>query len=75
MLDKVNKKISYIEIGLTSSDNLYTIENEKKRKYYLLANELKFIYKCKNKIIPIDLTWDELKTIYHKQYLKKKGFS
>ncbi|EQB60944.1 hypothetical protein NAPIS_ORF01489 [Vairimorpha apis BRL 01] len=71
-LNGLNKKISYIEIRLTSSDNLYTIENEKKRKYYLLANELKFIYKCKNKIIPIDLTWDELKTIYHKQYLKIK---
>ena len=56
-----------IEIGITNQDLLQEVENEKKRKYDLLANELGLMYKCKTKIIPFVLTWDGVVTIHHKE--------
>ncbi|KAL4713368.1 hypothetical protein ACJJTC_016836 [Scirpophaga incertulas] len=49
------------------------VENEKSRKYDLIANELSLIYKCKVKIIPYVITWDGLATKYHKKYRKEIG--
>ena len=66
--DKKRKEIILIEIGITNQDLLQVVENEKKRKYDLLANELGLIYKCRTKIIPYVLTWDGVVTIYHKRY-------
>ena len=40
VLGKANKKITLIDVGVTSIDNLYTVKNEKKRIYDLLVNEL-----------------------------------
>ena len=37
------------------------------RKYDLLANELSLIYKCKVKIIPYFMTWDDIVSAYHKK--------
>ena len=52
------------------------MENEKLRKYDILANELSLIYKCKNvKIIPYVLTWDGVVTKFHKHYVKELGIS
>ena len=47
------------------------VENEKLRKYDILANEIGSIYKAKTKIIPYVITWDGLVTKYHKKYLKE----
>ncbi|KAF9742718.1 hypothetical protein NGRA_3614, partial [Nosema granulosis] len=49
---------------------LSVVENEKLRKYDLLANELGLIHKCRIKIIPYVMTWDGVVTNFHKKYLK-----
>ncbi|KAM0687985.1 hypothetical protein COBT_000765 [Conglomerata obtusa] len=59
-----------IEVGVTSGDNLTIVENEKLRKYDILANELGMIYKCKTRIIPYVNTWDGLVTKFHRQYCR-----
>jgi hypothetical protein len=56
--DKKRNKITLIEVGITSQDNLEKVEIDKKRKYELLANELKNLYKCNVEVIPIVQTWD-----------------
>jgi hypothetical protein len=71
--DKVKNEIVIIEIGITSADNLKTVEMEKTRKYELLAKELGLIYKCTTKIIPYVLTWDGLATKCHGSYKKLLG--
>jgi hypothetical protein len=58
VFDKKQKTITIIEVGVTSQDRLQVTETEKLRKYDLLANELKSIYKSKVEIIPIALIWD-----------------
>ena len=66
-----NNVINLIEAGITSIDNLTIVENEKLRKYDILAKELSLIYKCETKIIPYVITWDGVVTQYHKTYLQK----
>ncbi|KAL6120655.1 hypothetical protein NUSPORA_02578 [Nucleospora cyclopteri] len=53
--DKRKNLITLIEVGITSKDNLQTMETEMLIKYDLLANELSLIYKCKVEIIPFVL--------------------
>ena len=50
--DKKKKEITLIEVGITNLDLLTQVENEKTRKYDLVANELSLMYKCKVSIIP-----------------------
>ena len=38
--DKKRRVITIIEVGITSQDQLTIVENEKKRKYDVLANEM-----------------------------------
>ncbi|EQB62390.1 hypothetical protein NAPIS_ORF00032 [Vairimorpha apis BRL 01] len=64
-------KLLIVEVGMTNQDLLTIVENEKLRKYDLLANELGIIYKSKTKIIPYVMTWDGVVTTYHKKYIKK----
>ena len=71
--NKKKKEIMIIEIGITNQDLLNTVENEKMRKYDLLANELSLIYKCKVKIIPYVMTWDGIVSTYHKKYTEIIG--
>lgn len=73
ILDKEKNEITLIEIGITSQENLLTVETEKTRKYDILANELSMIYKCKVKIIPYVMTWEGIVTIYHKKYIEEIG--
>lgn len=73
VLDKVNKTITLIEVGITSQENLQKVETEKLRKYDLLANELGLMYKCKTVIIPYVITWDGLVTQYHRKYVSLLG--
>jgi hypothetical protein len=38
--------MALIEVGITNLDLLTQVENEKSRKYDLIAKELALIYKC-----------------------------
>ncbi len=51
------------------------VENEKTRKYDLVANELALSYKCKVKIIPYVMTWEGLVTKYHNKHRNEIGIS
>ncbi|EQB60318.1 hypothetical protein NAPIS_ORF02095 [Vairimorpha apis BRL 01] len=52
------REILIVEVGITNQDRLSLVENEKLRKYDLLANELDIIHKCKTRIVPYVMTWD-----------------
>ena len=71
--DKKRKEITLIEVGITNLDLLTQVENEKTRKYDLIANEVALSYKCKVKIIPYVMTWDGLVTKYHKKHRSEIG--
>ena len=71
IFDKYKNEIILVEVGITSIDNLNKVENEKLRKYDILANELGLIYKCKTKIVPYVMTWEGVVSKYHKKYLKE----
>ena len=71
--DKKKKQITLIEVGITNLDLLTQVENEKSRKYDLIANELALIYKCKVKIVPYVMTWEGLVTKYHKKHRSEIG--
>ncbi|KAL6120680.1 hypothetical protein NUSPORA_02551 [Nucleospora cyclopteri] len=65
------KTITLIEVGITSQDNLQTLETEKLRMNDLLDIKLSLIYKCKGELIPFVLTWDDVITKFHIIYVKK----
>ncbi|KAF9761292.1 hypothetical protein NGRA_2746 [Nosema granulosis] len=65
IVDKKRKEIIIIEVEITNLDLLSVVENEKLRKYDLLANELGLIHKCRTKVIPCVMT------NFHKKYLKE----
>ncbi len=54
--DKKKREIILIEVGITSQNLLQVVENEKKRKYDILANEMGAMHNCKTRIIT--LTWN-----------------
>ncbi|XP_029657534.1 uncharacterized protein LOC115231718 [Octopus sinensis] len=56
LYDKKENLIWIIEVGVTSIDNLKSVEVEKMHKYDILASELQLIHKAKVKIVPIVLT-------------------
>ena len=58
VIDKINRIIRIIEIGVTSKDSLQSCENSIKQKYVPLANELSMRYKMQAEIIPFVITWD-----------------
>ena len=71
-LYKKRKEIALIEVGITNLDILTQVENEKTRKYDLIANEIALTYKCKVKIIPYVMTWEDLVTKCYTEV--KSGF-
>ena len=71
--DKMRNEIVIVEVGITSFDNLHTVETEKKHKYDLLANHCGAVYKAKTRIIPYVMTWDGIVTSYHGGYCKELG--
>ena len=73
--DKKRREIILIEVGITSQDQLTIVENEKKRKYDVLANEMGAMHNCKTRIIPYVLTWDGIVTKFHKSYTKEIGLT
>ena len=71
ILDKRRKHAVLIEVGITSQDQLQTVESEKLRKYDLLAGEIQQLYKCEVKIVPYVMTWDGVVTKCHKKYISE----
>ena len=72
--DKKRKEI-IIEIGITSQDQLSIVENEKMRKYDVLAKEMGAMHGCKTRIIPYVMTWDGIVTRFHGKYSKEIGLT
>jgi len=68
--DKKRKEIILIEVGITSQDQLQIVENEKARKYDVIAKEMGAIHNCKTKIIPYVMTWDGIVTKFHQKKIK-----
>ncbi|KAL4721464.1 hypothetical protein ACJJTC_008354 [Scirpophaga incertulas] len=73
--DKKRRGLIIIEVGITSQDQLTIVENEKNRKYGILANEIGAIYKCKTRIIPYALTLDGTVNVIHKSHTKEIGLT
>ena len=73
--DKKRKEIIIIEIGITSQDQLSIVENEKMRKYDVLAKEMGAMHGCKTRIIPYVMTWDGIVTRFHGKYSKEIGLT
>ena len=73
--DKKKKEIIFIEVGITSQDQLTIVENEKRRKYDVLANEMGAMHNCRTRIIPYVITWDGIVTKFHKSYAKEIGLT
>jgi hypothetical protein len=55
------RRVIKIDVGITNLDILSQVEDEKTRKYDLIANEIALTYKCKVKIIPYVMTQDWLR--------------
>ena len=51
------------------------VENEKTRKYDLIANELALTYRCKVKIIPYVITWEGWLRTTTRNIRMKLGFN
>ena len=68
-------KFLFKKVYLFDESLLTQVENEKTRKYDLIANELSLTYKCKVKIIPYVMTWEGLVTKYHKKHRSAIGIS
>ena len=62
-------------MGINSQERLATLETEKKRKYYVLANKLGSEMYCKTEIIPYVKKWEGVVTNYHKNNSKCKSDS
>jgi hypothetical protein len=75
VIDKKRKEITFIEIGITSQDQLITVEAEKQHKYELAAREMGAIHKCKTRIIPYVMTWDGIVTQFHTKHVKAIGLT
>lgn len=70
VIDKVYNQILIVEIGITSQENIKTVETEKTRKYELLSKEMGQIYQSSVVIVPYVFTWEGLVTRYHERYKK-----
>ncbi|XP_029654846.1 uncharacterized protein LOC115228394 [Octopus sinensis] len=71
--DKKENLIWLIEVGVTSMDNLKSVEVEKLHKYNILASELELIQKAKVKIVPIVITWDGIVSTFYCKYMELLG--
>lgn len=73
VIDRNKKEIIIIEVGITSFDNLRTVEVEKEHKYDLLENHTGSLYKYITRVIPYVMTWNGVVTKFHKQYRSEIG--
>ena len=73
--DMKTNEIVLVEVGITNKRIIPNTESTKRRKYELLANELKSMYGCKVTTVPIVLTWDGLVTRHFRKYAESLGLS
>ena len=73
--DLKTNDILLVEVGITSKRILPNTETTKRRKYELLANELKSMYGSKVMVVPIVITWDGLVTRHHRKHAESLGIS
>lgn len=71
--DKKAREIILIKVGIPSQDNLQSVQNEKKRKYDLLTNEIRLPYKAKTKAIAYLITLEDMVTQYNRSKIKELG--
>ena len=71
VFDRRRKEILIVEVGITSQEQLQTVEAEKARKYDLLAGELTNMHGWPVRIIPYVMTWEGVVTNYHRRFLKQ----
>ncbi|KAG0435477.1 LINE-1 reverse transcriptase like protein [Dictyocoela muelleri] len=75
VINKKNKEICFIEVGITNQENLKQVESFKKRKYELLAREYGRIKNMNVKIVPFVMTWDGHVTTFNKKYRESLGIT
>ncbi|GIX62315.1 reverse-transcriptase domain containing protein,putative [Babesia caballi] len=77
--DKRKNRITIVEIGITSQNNLVKTEMEKKDKYQDLGKQMKFQtfgnHDTEIVIIPWVMTWDGVVTEFHNSYRRQLGIS
>ncbi|GIX62787.1 reverse transcriptase homolog [Babesia caballi] len=77
--DKRKNRITIVEIGITSQNNLVKTEMEKKDKYQDLGKQMKFQtfgnHHTEIVIIPWVMTWDGVVTEFHNSYRRQLGIS
>jgi hypothetical protein len=71
MIRRENK----IEGGITNLDILSQVENQKTKKYDLIANEIALTYKCNVKIIPYVMTLDCFVIKFYKKDRNETGIT
>ena len=62
-------------ICVLSHFKLQKVENEKARKYDVLAKEMSAMHNCKSRIIPYVMTWNGIVTRFHSKYSKEIGLT
>ncbi|GIX64528.1 reverse transcriptase domain containing protein [Babesia caballi] len=76
---KRKNRITIVEIGITSQNNLVKTEMEKKDKYQDLGKQMKFQtfgnHDTEIVIIPWVMTWDGVVTEFHNSYRRQLGIS
>ena len=76
LIDKAKNFALIIEIGISSPQDLVLRESEKYRKYELLGDEVKAIYKLRKvEVISLVFSWDGLVTRRNKFFTRKLGLS
>ncbi|KAG0435431.1 Retrovirus-related Pol polyprotein from type-2 retrotransposable element R2DM [Dictyocoela muelleri] len=75
MINKKEKIINFIEVGVTNTDTLSQVESWKKRKYELLGREYGRMMGMKVIIIPFVLSWDGHVTEYNRKYRQLIGMN
>ncbi|KAG0435384.1 LINE-1 retrotransposable element ORF2 protein [Dictyocoela muelleri] len=75
VIKKKEKKIYFVEIGVTNPENLKQVESWKKRKYELLAREYGRMMNMDVTVIPFVISWDGHVTSYNKKYREYLGIT
>ncbi|KAG0435393.1 LINE-1 retrotransposable element ORF2 protein, partial [Dictyocoela muelleri] len=75
VINKNEKKIFFIEIGITNIDNLKQTESWKRRKYELLGREYGRMMNMEVTVIPFVMSWDGHVTSYNKKYREIIGMN
>ncbi|KAK1933286.1 hypothetical protein X943_003014 [Babesia divergens] len=76
LAEEKKNRITVVEVGVTSQENLEQVEVEKKHKYEALKKQMEHHKWNKNteiRLIPYVMTCDGLVTRYHRNYRQELG--